>query len=273
MRFYCVFTSVLLALLWTIPIAAQDLPIYSCVKTSTPPTIDGSGDDAAWNSAVYADFFDVNDLARQRQHSRTTRVKMLWDDEQLYFYFELSDPDIWSTFSGRDDQLWQEEAVEIYLDPDGDGQNYAEIEINPLNAVFDLLLSRPWGAGGRGFNNWNPDFARAVHIDGTLNDDGDNDVRWSVEVALPWQALSTDIRDVMNGQALPPQSGDSWRLNLYRFERLRSDGAIISSEASAWSTVGNEDFHTPERFGFLSFVEAATAVEQKAWSQVKRERR
>ena len=69
MRFYCVFTSVLLALLWTIPIAAQDLPTYSCVKTSTPPTIDGSGDDAADDSmAPRRDGELQHEALQDRQH-------------------------------------------------------------------------------------------------------------------------------------------------------------------------------------------------------------
>ncbi len=33
---------------------------------------------------------------------------------------------------------------------------------------------------------------------------------------LPWVALATDLRDVMNGQSLPPMVGDLWRLNIGR---------------------------------------------------------
>ena len=161
--------------------------------------------------------------------------------------------------------------MEIFIDPDGDGLNYAEIEVNPLNVVFDLLLSKPWADGGQGLAQWNPEFASAVGIVGTINEAGDEDQGWTVEIALPWTALATDIRNVMNGQSLPPQSGDSWRLNLYRFERLREAGSITRAEASAWSTVGEIDFHRPDRFGYLNFggLRAKTGVEPKSWGQLK----
>jgi hypothetical protein len=196
-------------------------------------------------------------------------VRLLWDQAQLYFLFVAQDPDVWSTYDQRDAQLWQEEVVEIYIDPDGDGLNYAEIEVNPLNAVFDLLLSQPWARGGRGYAEWDPHFESAVQVDGTINQEGDVDRGWTAELALPWEALGTQIRDVMGGQALPPRPGDTWRFNLYRFERLRQDGAEVNVEASAWGTVGRVDFHVPERFGFVTFAEVPTAVEKKSWGRVK----
>ncbi len=248
---------------------AQNIPTYTCWKTATPPIIDGSASDKAWTLAASTPLFAVEDLSRQQQHSRPTQAKMLWDDDHLYFLFAMVDPDVWSTFTKRDDQVWQEEVVAIFIDPDGDGLDYAEIEINPLNVVFDLLLSQPWADGGRGFAQWNPTFASAVQIDGTLNDPSDTDRGWTVEVALPWAALTSDIRDVMKGMALPPPIGEHWRINLYRYERIREDALVVVSEPSAWSTVGVNDFHRPDRFGLLLFAEGRTAVEQNTWGEIK----
>ena len=143
--------------------------------------------------------------------------------------------------------------------------------MNPLNTIFDLLLSRPWADSGRGFAEWNPDFVSAVSVDGTLNDPDDVDQGWTVEVALPWAALATDIRDVMNGQSLPPNVGDRWRLNLYRWERPRVGTDVTGEEPSAWSPVGDNDFHRPDRFGWLTFVGVPTAVEAEPWARVKSE--
>ncbi len=263
-KWLCAFVCCLYTAVW-----AQEVPEYNCLKTSTAPIIDGLATDAVWQTAAPIQLYDVEDLSATQVHSRPTEVRMLWDDEQLYFLFVVTDADVWSTYQNRDDQIWQEEVVEIFIDPDGDALNYAEIEVNPLNVVFDLILSRPWGRGGRGFAQWNPVFESAVHVDGTLNDPADSDRGWSVEIALPWAALATDIADVMNGFSLPPQSGDTWRMNLYRFERVREDGAVVDDQASAWGTVGVNDFHVPERFGRLTFSNPATAVEAGSWSQVK----
>ncbi|HIG16652.1 MAG TPA: carbohydrate-binding family 9-like protein, partial [Candidatus Handelsmanbacteria bacterium] len=193
-------STLLAMLLMAVATHAQDVPSYSCARTGTPPVIDGDGSEVVWASAQRLELVDVEDLTGQRQFSRTTAVKMLWDDDNIYFLFDLIDEDVWSTFRNRDDLVWQQEVVEIYLDPDGDGLNYAEIEINPLNTVFDLLLSRPWGDGGTGFPEWSPEFSSAVRVDGTVNNPDDVDRGWTVEVALPWLALATDIRDIMNGQ-------------------------------------------------------------------------
>ncbi len=265
-------TTLVVALLSaTVAAHGQAVSTYDCRHTSTAPVIDGDGGDSAWTRAPGLNLVDVEDLTGQRQHSRPTVARMLWDEDNLYFLFEMIDADVWSTFDNRDDQIWQQEVVEIFIDPDGDGLDYAEIEVNPLNTIFDLLLSRPWADSGRGFAEWNPDFVSAVSVDGTLNDPDDVDQGWTVEVALPWAALATDIRDVMNGQSLPPNVGDRWRLNLYRWERPRVGTDVTGEEPSAWSPVGDNDFHRPDRFGWLTFVGVPTAVKAEPWARVKSE--
>jgi hypothetical protein len=38
------------------------------------------------------------------------------------------------------DHLWEEEVVEIFLDPSRTGRNYAEVELNPDNVVCDVRM-------------------------------------------------------------------------------------------------------------------------------------
>ena len=40
----------------------------------------------------------------------------------------------------REDPIWAEEVVEIFLDLDRSGKNYAEIEISPNNVVTDVRM-------------------------------------------------------------------------------------------------------------------------------------
>ena len=235
-----------LALLTASP-AQGELPTYTCVKTAAAAMV------------------DVSDLSGRRQHAHPTQVRMLWDEEQLYVLFIATDPDAWSTLADRDDRLWNEEVVEFYADPDGDGANCVEIEVNPLNTVVDLLLSKPWGQNGRGYFDWSPQFATAVHVEGTTNDPSDRDQYRSVEMALPWSIFASDMLDVAGGRQLPPRPGDEWRCNFYRYEPLRT-GAV---EYSAWSPVGEIDLHRPDRFGTVVFAEASTQVMQLTWGTVK----
>lgn len=260
---------------WLLPLMvawaaqAQEVPFYTCWKAAQPLVIDGKADEAAWQDASPIDLVDVRYLSGDRFHTRRTEVRLLWDARYFYFAFNAADPDIWSTYDQRDMQLYEEEVVEIFIDPDGDGQNYAEVELNPLNTVFDLLLSKPWSQGGKGYDAWNPALLSAVQVSGTVGDAADVDQGWSAEIALPWTELVSPLVDVPGAMQLPPQPGEEWRLNLYRYEQARQNGRKNEVQASAWSPVGKVDFHVPERFGRVVFGSRLTAVTPESWGQLK----
>jgi len=257
----------LTALLWSVSAGAQDLPEYVCWKTSGPVLVDGAGDEAAWQQAAPMALVDVLSIGDPRPHSRPTEVRMLWDDENLYVLFVAADPDVWSSLTERDDPLWDEEVVEIFFDPVGEALDYAEIEVNSLNTIVDLLVTRT--PRRKSFFEWSPRLETAVQVGGTINDPDDTDQYWSMEIAMPWEALKTDISDVVGDRSLPPRDGEQWRFNFYRYERIREGGVETEIEYSAWSPTGEINFHMPERFGIVIFRVAPTAVEKNSWGRLK----
>jgi len=54
------------------------------------------------------------------------------------------------------------------------------------------------------------------------------------------------------------------------FERVRRGDSRI--DYSAWSPVGEVNFHRPDRFGIVTFGDLPTAVRQTSWAQIKSER-
>ena len=62
----------------------------------------------------------------------------------LLLRFDVYDEPPWHTMTRRDEHIWEEEVVEIFLDPDRTGPNYYELEINPVNVVCDLVVVKPW---------------------------------------------------------------------------------------------------------------------------------
>src|SRR5580765_718647 len=48
-----------------------------------------------------------------------TTVRVCESDEALFVRFECEDRDIWGTYTERDDPLYEEEAVEVFLAPGG----------------------------------------------------------------------------------------------------------------------------------------------------------
>lgn len=267
-RFLCIITTLLCAT----SAGAQDLPEYTCWKTPQPIAIDGSADEAAWQQAAAVSMWDVRYIDDPQPHTRPTEVRMLWDDDNLYIFFLATDPDVWSVLTEHDANLWEDEVVEIFFDPMGEALNYAEFEINPLNTVLDLLVTRT--PSRKSFFEWSPELYTATQVGGTANDDTDTDQYWSMEMALPWQSLITELIELTGDRALPPQNGDMWRFNFYRYERLRTNGRETRNniEYSAWSPTGEINFHMPERFGMVTFKEGQTAVGRSSWGRLKADR-
>ena len=84
-----------------------------------------------------------------------TEFRALWNAAGLYVRFDATDTNPWHTMTERDDPIWEEEVVEIFLDLDRSGTNYAEVEINPNNVVTDLRMVRgvPDQEGGPGLES------------------------------------------------------------------------------------------------------------------------
>jgi hypothetical protein len=237
----------LLILATTAPATAPSPPTYRCVAATQPINIDGKLDDPAWQSAVWtSDFVDIEGADRPPPALRT-RAKLLWDSTNLYLAAELQETDVRAEMRDRDDPLFRENAFELFLDPDNDGRNYLELEINALNTVFDLIMDKPYRAGGHSDDAFTIEGMKtAIHIDGTLNDPSDHDRAWTIEIAIPWKSIKS-----LAPRAVPPTTGSRWRINLARCEYTRGERGV---KFSTWSPHGAVNMHLPDKWGWLEFV-------------------
>ena len=104
--------------------------------------IDGRVDEAAWKAAPWTDrFVDIQGDVRPRPRFHT-QAKMLWDDTYFYVAAVLEEPHVWGTLTMHDSVIFHDNDFEIFIDPDGDNQEYYEIEINALNTEWDLFLKK-----------------------------------------------------------------------------------------------------------------------------------
>ena len=214
----------------------ENISRYVVQRTLGPITIDGVLEEASWKAAASTGPLQLNDGSGYPQAK--VEAKMLWDDQDLYFGFECEDTDIFATMKKRDEHLWEEEAVEIFIDPDGDGKNYIELEVNPLGTFIDIFLLKP--VVPIPYESYNVPAKWAVRVRGTVNQSTDRDEGWTVELSLP-------LQEAVTAPNLPPKDGDKWRVNLYRIERRPVEQFI------AWSPTLNPSFHTPARFGEVTF--------------------
>lgn len=214
---------------------------YTAPRATGTITIDGRADEADWSRAAWATgFVDITgDATRAPVYS--TRAKMLWSDEALYVFADLEEPFVTASLTNRDDVVWKDNDFEIFLDPDGDGENYFEFEFNAMGTVFDLFLVRPYSRREGTFvlHNWNAQgLESAVRVEGSLNDARDRDRGWSLEVKIPNEALA-------NGFEKPFASGRTIRVGFSRVEWLTKD----REENWTWGPTGKIDMHIPSRWG------------------------
>jgi hypothetical protein len=186
-----------------------------------------------------------------------TRFRARWAPAGLAVRFDCADEDPWHTMRSRDDHLWEEEVVELFLDPAGRGTDYAEIEISPGNVVCDLRIREAWPRL-RGDLSW--DLAgldtRVVHWR-PGDETGARNARapgrgWTALALIPWQGLTSLSAAV--AARVPPAAGDRWRFNVFRIKR---PGGAADPERdaifAAWSVPDGPSFHAPGAFRELWF--------------------
>ena len=202
--------------------------------------IDGKLDEKAWNEAESSGDF-VRTMDGQPAEQKTT-AKVLYDDKNLYVAIDNEDRDVWSTLDKHDDKLWTQEADEMFIDADGDGKTYVELQVNPKGATFDSYLP----AYRQNQNDWESGTKAVVKVDGTINKHDDQDKRWVVEMAIPLAAAKGKLKDMKN---VPPKVGTEWRVNFFRMDQPTGR----PQSGTGWSPPMVGDFHALDKFGFLVF--------------------
>jgi hypothetical protein len=185
---------------------------------------------------------------------------MLWDDQYLYIGAELFEKDLWATLKNHDDIIFQDNDFEVFIDPNNDGTQYYEIEINALGTVMDLFMHKTYKQGGPMDMKWDTKgMISAVQLNGTLNKSSDTDSSWTLEMAIPFSCMERP------GRISKPEAGQTWRINFSRVQwqleksgigyikKKKSDGTKISEDNWVWSPQGIIDMHRPEKWGFLVF--------------------
>lgn len=223
---------------------------YLIRKAKGPITLDGKADEESWKNAPMSPNF--TDTEGGSAVGASTQARLLWDDEFLYAFVQVADPDVYSEFTKRDDTLWKQDVVELFIDADRNRRGYIELQVNPNNAHFDAWF--PKTRGQTHHFEWNSSMKSSVLVHGSNDNRGDTDQGWDVEIAIPL----ADVKgmDTAMKIKLPPQLGDTWRLNIVRGEKPKNKGLA----ASSWNPITINDFHALGRMLNVVFADSEGAV-------------
>ena len=200
-----------------------DLPLLRCPRHLFG-LVSAEADAAPWPEVPA---MPLRETVSGGEPQQKTWIKVAWSPEALRILFYVEDTYVWHTMTERDAPLYKEEVVEVFLDPVGDLQTYFEFEVNPVNAVLDLVV-RPGKEELRKDFQW--------RCGGLQTAVQRSPAGWCAELSIPFASLG----------AAPH---GNWRANFYRIDRPRE----TPTEYSAWSPTGRPKFHIPERFGILEF--------------------
>ena len=171
--------------------------VVRATRVEDAPRIDGQLDDAVWQRAMPIEGFVQRDPKYWMPVTERTVVKIIYDDEKLYFGFICYDenPDrIVTNNMRRDGQLSSDDNIQLLLDPFNDNQSGVFFVVNALGARGDMLLSNE----GRTTNeDWNCIWEARCR----RHDEG-----WAAEIAIPFDQLRFNPADEM-----------TWGINIGRY--------------------------------------------------------
>lgn len=217
--------------------AVAEEAAYTCYRIRQQMVIDGRLTEAAWREAPVVPL--TGDATAYSRFLGTT-VRLLWDDDGLYVGYELCDPDLrasWALTEGQapkalKEAVWgPEESAELLERMAERFERHAGLVLTPspehelewfwtpLGFVSHQWRERQADADGKdawvGHQDWSCfGLRQAVCLDGTLNNATDIDRGWSLEVFIPWSALTPFAA----GNRMP-QDGDEWGMTLLRGHR------------------------------------------------------
>jgi len=238
---------------WTAPFTVGEAGAYACARAQSPIKIDGRVDEPAWVAAqrieglivppnVIWERLTLSDPAPAK--SRTT-ARLLWDDNHLYFSAQLVDRDIYATHEKEHDPPFGgDDIMELFVKPSPAIPYYWEFHVIPTGGTRDYFYARR-GAGGD--SRWRPydsGMVAAATVSGTINNWEDHDQRWTVEMAVPWEAFRR-----MGGR---PKAGDVWTflVSRYNYSVHLQEGL----EFSAAAPLPRAAFHLFEHYPSIVFA-------------------
>jgi len=166
-----------------------------------------------------------------------TEIRSRWTGRYLYLLFVCNYEQLYpkpdTSTTTETDKLWEWDVAEAFIGTDfRDIKQYTEFQVSPNGEWVDLHINRNPTPPVHDVN-WNSGFEVKARIDPASK-------VWYGEMRIPLEKI--DRRT--------PEAGLEMRINFYRMQ-----GPPPNRKGIAWQPTGANNYHVPEAFGRLRFVE------------------
>ena len=208
------------------------------IRKSDDFKLSGTGTDVHWNKASWT----IIPALKTDPKSYNTKAKLLYSDTGIYFLFFCEDNKLSVTMQADFLDLWNEDVIELFIQPDAATPAYFEYELSPLNYELPITIYNEKGK----LNSWIPfhyederKTRHAVTTQGGEQKSNANVHSWTSEIFIPYKLLKPLIKE-------KPSSGSRWRGNLNRIDYDKGE--------TLWTWQRNSgDFHEYDKFGIFQF--------------------
>lgn len=204
-------------------------PHFVAARASTPPTIDGRIDEAAWKAAPSASSFTQKFPHEGAAPSEKTTLRVLYDDDAIYVAFDCQQAHapIVEHLSRRD-RLVEADRVEIDLGTRHDKKSAFRFTVNAGGVLTDAVLFNDTESSADWDENWEAHVARTPG-------------GWSAEMRIPLR--------VLRFASAPVQS---WDMQARRYVSERQ-------EIDEWSFIRRDQAGEVSHYGSLDGLEGLTS--------------
>ena len=221
----------ILLLLVNFSLFSQDRKNAIAKRISEAPIIDGILNDKVWDNAESnTDFYQWRPSnTGPARDTHTTIVKVIYDDDAVYFGVKMADPDpknIAKEISQRDEfYMNKTDLIGVMISPYDDGLNYVSFVITSAGTISDMKT-----VGDFDDNDGDYD----VVFDAKISFDK---FGWNAEFKIPYSALRFPKKDIQN-----------WGVNFFR-------RVFNLNETYAWNFIDRSVGTASEYMGVLEGIQ------------------
>lgn len=225
-------------------------PVFKVSKTEETMIVDGKMDEAIWSKTEVKSFDNIYQNLKPNDYQKSF-FRMLWDDKNLYVFFEFEDKYLTVRETKRDGAPFFDDCAEIFIIPVPEQLNtHFGFELNLNKASNDFVyFNKYYNNTNIALKTFNPEFEAEVTFNGTINDNTDIDKGWTMEMKIPLSVFG------FLGEFVPVKAGNKWTFLGLRQDRNDAEGDRRSTSTLFPIADFSKNVHEPTDFGLMEFVD------------------